>query len=183
MTSDELDGAGRLDRVEAKLAITDRLYEIAYANDRQDFAAVQASYWPEARIEHGSFNGDVAAFVTFAAGVLAGCHFAAHHLSNVLVEVAGDHALAQSYFVAHQRRATADGGGEEDVFIEGRYVDRLKRRGGAWKIIRRRGFFDHRSVLPAQTPYSAWPAGVHSRMHPHDDYGELLAAFRAETAA
>lgn len=170
--------ANRLDILEAKQAITELLYAYARANDRADEALLRSCFWPESTHKHGRFEGKSSDFVGFAFKIVAGLKYACHHISNVTVEVKGDRAFSECYYFAQHRRDRKEGGGEEDQFFQGRYLDDLERRGGVWKIIRRRGLSDYTSpAIPADTPYAAWPAGQHSEKFPDDDYYRMRDAF------
>ncbi|SFR89060.1 nuclear transport factor 2 family protein [Sphingomonas jatrophae] len=172
------DAAARLDRLEAKDACQSVLFDYARANDRIDEALLLSCFWPESQHHHGGFKGRSVEFAGFALKVLRGTKYTAHHISNVAIEVKGDQALSECYYFAHHRR-DAKAGGEEDAFFEGRYLDRFERRGGVWKIIQRRGLADYSTVVPATTPYAAWPAGQHSERMPDDDYYAMRRAFQA----
>lgn len=169
--------AARLDVLEAKDAVARILHDYARANDRIDEPMLRACFWPESRHKHGGFDGASSDFIGFAIKVLRATKYTAHHISNIAVEVNGDKAFSEAYYFAHHRRDAKAGGGEEDAFFEGRYIDLLERRGGAWRIIRRRGLADYSAVVPATTPYAAWPAGQHSGRAPDDDYYRMRAAF------
>jgi len=174
----ETDLAARLDALESKLAVTDRVHACAYAMDRRDMDRLLDCFWPESTTKHGAYEGGTAGFYAFARPIIEGCKHAAHHISNVVVEVDGDRAMAQSYYFAHHRRAAARGAGEEDAFFEGRYLDLLERRDGVWKIIHRRGLAEHSAAMPAAILHADWPAGAHSLPWPDDDAYRLAAAFR-----
>ena len=178
-TVPETDLATRLDVVESKLAVTDLIHACAYANDRRDMDGLLACFWPESTTKYGAYEGGSAGFFAFARPVIEGYKHAAHHISNVVVEVDGDRAMAQSYYFAHHRRAAQIGDGEEDAFFEGRYLDLLERRDGVWKIIHRRGLADHSAVMPAAILYADWPAGRHSLPWPDDESYRIAEAFRA----
>lgn len=177
MTLEDL--AQRLDQLEARQAVADLLHAGARANDRKDLDGMRACYWPDATTWHGGYKGPSAGFVDFAVPIIERCLFAAHHISNVTVEVRGGRALAESHYFAHHRRRAADGAGEEDAFFEGRYIDVLERRGGVWKILLRRGISDFSGAMPAVTPHAQWPAGTHSLPAPDDEYYRIAKAFRA----
>jgi hypothetical protein len=53
--------------------------------------------------------------------------------------------FSECYYFAQHRRDRKEGGGEEDVFFQGRYLDDLERRNGEWRIILRRGLSDYTS--------------------------------------
>jgi hypothetical protein len=172
------DLAARLDRLESKDAVARILNDYARANDRLDEALLRSLFWPESRHHHGGFDGTSTDFINFALKILHGVKYTAHHISNVSVEVKGDKAFSECYYFAHHRR-DAKTGGEEDAFFEGRYIDRLERRAGVWKIIQRRGLSDYSIVEPATTPFASWPAGQHSERFPDDDYYAMRRAFEA----
>lgn len=170
--------AERLDILESRQAITELLYAYARANDRADEALLRSCFWPESTHKHGGFEGKSSDFVVFAFKIVSALKYACHHISNVSVEVKGERAFSECYYFAQHRRARKEGGGEEDQFFQGRYLDDLERRGGVWKIIRRRGLSDYTSpAIPADTPYAAWPAGQHSEKFPDDDYYKMRAEF------
>jgi hypothetical protein len=171
--------SSRLDRLEAKDACQSVLFDYARANDRLDEALLLSCFWPESEHQHGGFKGKSVEFIGFALKVLRNIKYAAHHISNVSIEVEGDRALSECYYFAHHRRDAKTGGGEEDAFFEGRYIDRFERRNGVWKIIQRRGLSDFSTVVPAATPYASWPAGQHSERFPGDDYYAMRRAFKA----
>lgn len=172
------DLGARLDVIEAKQAITELLYAYARANDRADEALLRSCFWPESTHKHGRFEGSSTDFVGFAFKIVSGLKYACHHISNVSVAVKGDRAFSECYYFAQHRRDRKEGGGEEDVFFQGRYLDMLERRAGVWKIIRRRGLSDYTSPpIPADTPYAGWPAGQHSEKYPADDYYRMRDAF------
>ncbi len=177
MTLDDI--ARRLDLLEAKQAIADLIHAGARANDRKDLDGMRACYWPDAITWHGGYKGPSAGFIDYAVPIIERCLQAAHHVSNVLVEVQGDRALAESHYFAHHRRPAASGAGEEDAFFEGRYIDVLERREGEWRIVLRRGISDFSGAVPATTPYAAWPQGTHSLPRPDDEFYRIARAFRA----
>ncbi|HEY0446384.1 MAG TPA: nuclear transport factor 2 family protein [Allosphingosinicella sp.] len=171
--------ATRLDILESKDRITEVLYAYARSNDRLDEALLRSCFWPESTHKHGGFSGKSSDFAGFAIKIIGGLRYAAHHISNVSVEVRGNRAFSECYYFAHHRRAAKEGGGEEDAFFEGRYLDRHERRGGEWRIIQRRGLSDFSTVVPAKTLHASWPEGQHSLRYPDDDYYAMRRAFEA----
>lgn len=169
--------ADRLDRTEARLDVAEVLYNYARACDRADEALMRNCFWPESTHKHGRFDGTSTQFIGFAFNIISALKYAAHHISNVSIEVRGDRALSECYYMSHHRRLVANTTDrEEDVFSEGRYLDMHERRNGAWKIIRRRGFSDYTSAaLPAPT----LAATFQSSKAPTDDYYTMRAEFLA----
>lgn len=63
-----------------------------------------------------------------------------HNICNEFVEVRGDVAASESYLLAYHR--IEDHGREMDWLLGGRYLDRLERRNGEWRIAYRTVVFD-----------------------------------------
>jgi len=171
--------AKQLDELLSRAQIGEVLMAYARGNDRIDEVLLRSCFWPDSTHKHGRFDGKSSDFIGFAMKILTTVKFTAHHISNVSIQVNGDHALSECYYLAHHRRDRKDGGGEEDAWFEGRYLDDFERRGGVWKIIRRRGLADYSPpATPAATAYADWPAGQHSLRYPDDDYYAMLSKFR-----
>lgn len=170
--------AKQMDELLSRAQIQEVLMAYARGNDRVDEALIRSCFWPESTHKHGRFEGKSSDFVGFAMKIITGLKFTAHHISNVSIQVNGDRALSECYYLAHHRRDRKEGG-EEDAWFEGRYLDDFERRNGVWKIIRRRGLADYNAApTPAPTPYGEWPAGQHSLRYPDDDYYKMQSAFR-----
>jgi len=175
------DMATRLDQLESRQQITELLYAYARGNDRVDAELLRACFWPESTHKHGGFDGTSSDFIDFAIKIITPLKFTAHHISNVSIELKGDAALSECHYFAHHRRTAKSGEGEEDAFFEGRYIDRLERRGGVWKIIQRRGLSDFSTVLPAAKPFAEWPEAQRSHRFPDDDYYRMRERLRSGT--
>ena len=128
--------------IAAREAIRDCLFRYARAIDRCDAAALVNVYWPEARDDHGIFNGDRDAFIAWAIPALKEMEQTAHSMSNILIEFKGDGARVETYFTAyHRTRATEDRAAAE-IFVGGRYLDLFSERGGEWRILDRSVVYD-----------------------------------------
>jgi hypothetical protein len=120
--------------------ICDVLARYCRGIDRLDPNMVRSCYHHDAIDEHGPYKGDAAGFVAYAIGYLRDRfrdygETTSHMLGQVLVDVAGDTAVAESYFSAAHVR---DRDEQLRVFeFHGRYVDRFERRDGVWKISHR----------------------------------------------
>lgn len=170
----------QVDMLVSRAAIEEILVAYARGNDRLDGDLLRSLFWPESTHRHGGFNGKSIDFINFAVKKVGELKYAAHHISNVSIEVEGDRAFSECYYFAHHRRVKADGS-EEDAFFEGRYLDDFERRAGVWKIIRRRGLSDYSPpAVPAAVKFADWPAGQHSVRFPEDDYYVMRNAFRAK---
>ena len=170
-----------LDKLMSRWSIEEILLDYARGMDRSDEALALSCFWPESTHKHGGFDGKSTAFIGFAAKIIAQLKLAAHHISNISVEVDGDRALTECYYHAYHVRDAKDGSGDEIAMFYGRYIDLFERRDGVWKIIRRRGLSDLTpAATPAVVPYSQWPEGTHSLHNTNDEYYTMRAAFRAD---
>jgi hypothetical protein len=64
-----------------------------------------------------------------------------HSLSNILIRIEGNEARVQSYFSAYER-LRREGGLPNDVTMFGRYLDRMEKRDGEWRIAQRQVVLD-----------------------------------------
>lgn len=172
------DLAARLDAIESRQAITDVLHRYAQGDDRADEALKRSCFWPDATVKFGSFDGTATDFVTFAMKIVRSLQACAHHLTNVSIEIRGDRAVSECYYFAHHWR-TASNGDAEDAFFEGRYVDRLERRNGVWKIAHRRGLRDYGTVTPGTASTAQIPMDQRSARGADDAFYVMLAELRA----
>lgn len=101
--------------------------------DRRDLELVRSCYWPEATDVHGPFSGTRDEFVAWVERLLRRHTMTMHHVGNMLVDVRGEAAEAETYCVAYH-----SGDPVGDVrwnYVAGvRYVDRFEKRSGEWRI-------------------------------------------------
>ncbi|MEP6659417.1 MAG: nuclear transport factor 2 family protein [Acidimicrobiales bacterium] len=122
------------------LAIERVLLRYCRAIDRCDAELLRSCYHDDAHDHHGPYRGDRDGFVDYAIGDLrarAESHgqLTTHLLSNILVDIDGDVADAESYFRASHVEDRED---HFRVFeFNGRYIDRFERRDGEWRIASR----------------------------------------------
>jgi hypothetical protein len=119
-------------------AIRTVLYTYCRAIDRVDRDLLSSVYHPDATDDHGAYSGSAAGFVDWAMQLAPTIYETMQHsIGTVLIELQGDTADAESYFVQNAvRRATEDRPRTVDVLV-GRYVDRLERRDDGWRIAER----------------------------------------------
>lgn len=125
-----------LEQLLARQQIADVIYRYARGIDRRDFALVRSCYHSDAYDDHGSFKGSVDDFIKAADSFTARWTATQHFMGNMLIEIEGEVARAETYAVAYHRREDADGNGKDDV-LGIRYVDRFERRAGQWRIAHR----------------------------------------------
>lgn len=137
----------------AKQAIAEVIYRRARANDRRDTELALSCYHDDATEVHGAFDGAARDFILYESHSAPSSEKKSpmrsilHLINQVLVEVDGNDAVAETYCVAI---AVQDRDGEvEDVVVAARFLDRFARRHGAWKISHRDVVYDWSRVEPA----------------------------------
>jgi ketosteroid isomerase-like protein len=148
MNTDEMH---RLARAADCQEIRDCLMRYCRGIDRGDGDILRSAYHDDATEHHGPFEGLVADFVPFVLEVLANVEVCLHMVTNIHIEVNGDKALSEAYFVAIQRES---GEAVED-YIAGRYLDQFERRQGEWRIAHRQVMLDwsRREPFHGPSPY------------------------------
>jgi hypothetical protein len=146
----------RLERLERELqhlkdreAILDCLVRTSRGNDRFDKDLITGSYHAEGQHElgrkiiSGQQYGDHA---NEAHAVISEANL--HNVTMHSCEIDGDVAHAESYVIG----LFADKGAAMSRILAGRYIDRLERRDGTWRIVLRRATveiaMEGRAILP-----------------------------------
>jgi hypothetical protein len=159
-----------LDALVARAAVYDVLARYCRALDRCDVALMRSVYWPDGHDDHGVFSGNAHDFAEFIIReIQRWFDVTMHAIMNVHYEIAGDVACTETYLFAYHK-VRADPAAIEDIFgsryvaqfnfartgvvpqhfyYGGRYVDRLERRGGAWRIARRQVVMDWNDNAPS----------------------------------
>jgi hypothetical protein len=127
------------------------LAEYAHGCDRCDGALMGSVYAPESWDDHGNVkaSGQEFARVMTEEIIPASCETLSHLLGQSLIEIDGDSARAETYYIAVTRSVV----GEVPMCnqLGGRYVDRLERSDGAWKVSHRVCVRDWSVSLEVQT--------------------------------
>ena len=137
MSSDD-----RLARLERQIQhLTDRqeildcIVRNSRGNDRFDTDLVVGSYHPDGVHELGreAISGPkYGEHANHAHGAM--CEQNMHHVTMHSCEIDGDTAHAESYVIG----LFLDNGAETSRILSGRYIDRLEKRDGEWRIVVRR---------------------------------------------
>lgn len=140
MAGEELQLRELLDRE----AIRDCIARLARGEDRRDADILHACYWPDSAFDYGMYQGT---FAEYLAWVVPGADAIAntqHILGQILIDLDGDAARVETHVVSYHRVNMGEGeaGGERDTCIGGRYLDRLEKRDGAWRIAHRTMLYD-----------------------------------------
>lgn len=142
--------------------IADCVNRYSRALDRHDDDLLESVFHEDAIDNHGPWVGARAEFVQWANHE---CHNKLdahmHHITTHNCEIDGDEAHAESYvqFVHRYREGTS-------VLVAGaRYIDRLERRDGEWRIALRRVVLDYRYLADGEifTQSIGYPGGTWDR--------------------
>ena len=143
-------------------------------------STVSTSTWcgpattPDAYDDHGTYQGDLDGFIAMCEQFLPRWTATQHFMGNMLIEVDGERARAETYAVAYHRRENEDGTGKDDVFGI-RYVDRFEKRGGDWRIAHRVVATEWRRVDPVSRPGNR-SVGVWGRRDGNDVIDWIMTA-------
>jgi ketosteroid isomerase-like protein len=148
-------------------AIRRILHAYCRSVDRGDISLMRQTYHDDATEHHGAWSGPADQFCERAMKMVQGRDGGSHHLTNILIDISGDTAHVESYFIAIAPNQH-DGAGAYDMIITGRYLDSFERRDGVWKIAVRKVVFDWNLNLP---PSSRWDGPVHDGFTPRGVLG------------
>jgi hypothetical protein len=121
------------DLLESRAAIHDLVLRYCRGVDLGDYDRIASVFHPDAVYVVGERRETAQAFAARAAklerrGMM-------HFIGNHLVEIAGDRAISEAYFLSFQVVSTEDG--DATRTRAGRYCDEVERRDGVWKIATR----------------------------------------------
>ena len=143
-----------------KQACAEVMMTYCRAIDHRDEALLRSVFHSDSYHRHGfrgpssdpsrpSAPGEPGDFVAFALEVLATHRHTHHQLGNIFIELDDDGvtAFTEAYFTAYHRMrakgdslAAADAADTEmNLWVAGRYMDRMEKRDGVWKIAYRVG--------------------------------------------
>jgi hypothetical protein len=134
-----------------KAEILDCLTRFCRGMDRFDREIYMSAFHDDAVIAAGPFVGSAADCWDWAVPMHKAGQVLTHHcLLNTSTDIDGDTAHSETYyqFVA-RNHPWEDGGGETVMLAGGRYIDRLERRGGEWKIALRTNVIEWSCIQPA----------------------------------
>lgn len=142
--------------------------------DRMDWDLIRSCYHPDAIDRHGAYEGGVEGFIEWAAELLPAFECTQHFTGNQYVQIDGDVAYAEHYAQAiHRTRPTSEAPATDWIaFI--RYVDRMERRNGEWRIADRMVVLDSQrsdAVLDKSVPLANFNVGRRDKSDPSYKYG------------
>ena len=129
------------------------------AIDRLDLELLKSIYHPDAVDDHGAIHTNAHEFADRVIAMLRDlCVYTMHTVTHSVIEVRGDRATSESYFLAIHTVAAGEAAigkffGEtylateraagrldrrHEYLCSGRYLDELDKRDGVWRIARRK---------------------------------------------
>jgi proline racemase len=117
-----------LEREQIRECIT----RLARGEDRRNAQMISASYWPDATTDYGMFKGSFSDYLAWVVPGSDAIKNTQHVLGQSVIEIEGKDARAETHVISYHRLAMGDE--ERDTCIGGRYLDRLERRAGEWRI-------------------------------------------------
>jgi len=130
-----------LEELSAKQAITEVIHRYCRAMDRMDSALALSCWHQGGTDDHAPlFAGTAEGFVEWVWPVHAAMESTRHVVSNILIELDGDKAGAESYWTVTLRMKKDEA--LFDVIGGGRYVDSFECIEGQWAIRHRQSLHD-----------------------------------------
>jgi len=113
---------------------------LARGEDRRNAALITASYWPDSMTDYGVFKGNFDEYLAWVVPGAEAIKNTQHVLGQSFIELQGDRAQVETHVVSYHR--VDMGAGDRDTCIGGRYLDRMEKRGGEWRIADRTMLYD-----------------------------------------
>lgn len=128
-----------IDELLIKQEIRDNMMRYARGVNRLDGELVASCFHPDAVEHHGPTHGEAQMFAeNLSENLRAGFQFTFHFLGNSLIEIEGNRAAHETYFIGYHRLHPEPDGTEKDVLFGGRYLAvNESRNGGPWLIAER----------------------------------------------
>jgi len=121
--------------VSSRHEIAELLARYCRGIDRCDADELDRVFADDATLDYGSGPRDKASTCASLLAALSGMRLTHHRICNTIIELYGDRAKAETGCVA--LHILGEHGAEVEMTVGGRYLDRLERRDGSWRITER----------------------------------------------
>jgi SnoaL-like protein len=132
-----------------QLAIAALMQRWALARDTGDWEALRATAHPGAAMTTTWFEGSFDAFVESCRASWTGRSRSQHFLGGTAAEIDGERAIAQTRMSINVRSRLD--GIEVDAVCLGRFYDRVEKRDGAWRIVKRSVIYEKDRIDPVDS--------------------------------
>lgn len=134
----------RLEQLLDKQDIIECLGRFSRGMDRFDREIYLSAFHPDAVMAAGPFVGSAADCYDWAMPMHEAGQIATHHnLLNITIDIDGDVAHTETYYLFVGRNRD-----ESNWIAGGRYIDRLEKRDGVWKIALRTNAIEWSGMVP-----------------------------------
>lgn len=157
--------------------IRDCIARVARGEDRRNAAVICASFWPDAAIDHGVFAGSLEEYLAWVVPGSPAIPVTQHLLGQSLIELRSKTALVETHVTSYHQVAIGDE--NRDTVIGGRYLDRMEKRCGEWRIAQRTMLYDWYQDLGRSVDWSQGVMGMPFSAHHYvgravGDYSETF---------
>jgi SnoaL-like protein len=140
----DADHLARIDRLLDRQDVLDCLIRFSRGMDRFDRELFLSAFHPDATIAAGTFVGGPEPLYAWASGMHVQGQLATHHnLLNHTCEIKGNTAHTETYYLFVGRNRD-----ETNWIAGGRYIDRLEKRNGVWRIALRTNAIEWSGMVP-----------------------------------
>jgi hypothetical protein len=131
-----------------KYACAELIQAWGFYRDQGKWPELLATFAPEGEIAVSWFSGSFREFVELCQRAAGAGQRSKHHLFPSLVRVNGDRALAETNVVILVRQKID--GVLVDMTSHARFLDRLERAGGLWRILERNAIYESDRLDPVE---------------------------------
>src|SRR5262245_56268862 len=142
------DTPGALMNADDKYACAELIQAWGFYRDQGKWPELLATFAPEGQIAISWFSGSFREFVELSRKAFDAGRYSKHHLFPSLVRVNGDRALAETNVVIFVRQKID--GVLVDMTSHARFLDRLERAGGRWRILERNAIYESDRLDPVE---------------------------------
>lgn len=162
MTEEELQELRRDVRyLKDRAEIRDCLLRYARGVDRLDWDLAATAYHPDAIDDRGAITGTRDEYLKWLHPIIESASGTSHSITNMTYDIDGDTAHTECYVIT----AVWSEDKHEVMMGGARYISRLERRNGEWKLIRQEAPMDFTYLVPTQI----LPPGALRSLRSHDD--------------
>lgn len=130
-----------------KQAIAEIHARYCRALDRMDKAMAYDLFRDDCRVNyHGIYEGTGRGFVDWVWQAHAHMERHSHQITSMLIETNGDAAVSEAYVTVVLWTLVDEDSKQKEIVCRGRYLDRLERENGQWRIAQREHVVDMHSV-------------------------------------
>lgn len=133
-----------------KQAIRDLVYTYCRAVDRLDVPLGHSVWHEDGEADYGAsyYQGPGKGVIDLICKHHLGLTSHSHQVTNILIDLDGDHAGSESYVYGTMRREHE--GKTLQIGVWARYLDAWEKRDGRWGLVRRMVVYDHEEIREAK---------------------------------